>query len=155
MLLHKLFNLSEYLNGIQVSLYFGPTYFHNLSSHLYSMYPLSPPVKQTYFSFQEHAPCSPASSFTRMLFLSMPLKSHASFKTQMRGCFLHKDFFPVGYELPLPSCLGAFNHILPGNRVLVDIPFFLLIECKLLEGKANIFYSLINPHWGLGLYSCK
>ena len=127
----KLFNLSEYLNNIEISLLW-PNLLLCLSSHLYSMYPLNPPVKEAYFSFQERATCSPASSFTRIFFLSMPSKSHASFKTQMRGCFLHKTFFPFGYEFPVPSCLGIFNHILPGNRALVDMSFSLLIACKLL-----------------------
>lgn len=35
---NKLFNLFGYLTGSQASLYFGPTYFHSLSSHLHSTY---------------------------------------------------------------------------------------------------------------------
>lgn len=120
--LNKLFNLSGCLSDIQVSLYFGPAYCFSLSSHLDSTYPLNPPVKEAYFPFQEHVSCSLASSFTRLLFLSWPLKFYASFKAHVRGCFLHKAFFSLGCELP--------HHFFEGLLITFYMVLEFLLTCS-------------------------
>lgn len=72
---------------------------------------------------------------------SLPLKSNAPFKTQMRGCFLHQPFFPVGCEPPIIS-LGDFNHILPGVRVLIDMSFYYFWVARSLKAKLISSISL-------------
>lgn len=131
---------SGYLTGSQASLYFGPIYFHSLSSHLHSTYPISPPVRQA----TSHSRNTPHA----LLLPPLPKCSYF-FVIKIPCTFPDSDERIFSPPMVLPSwlwashhLLGDSNHILPGVRVLVDTSFYYFYVASSLKAKLISSISL-------------